>query len=54
MFPLNRVTNSVKAAVDRYMRTKVPRIERCVFPVVIETDDGKTIECPEEWRATKK
>ena len=33
------------------MHTKVPRTERCVFPLSITTEDGKTIECPEEWRA---
>jgi len=53
VFPLNRVTNSVKDAVDRYMRTKVPRIQRCLFPMVIETEDGRNIECPEEWRTEK-
>lgn len=52
VFPLNRVTNSVKDAVHRYMCTRVQRIERYAFPLSIETEDGKTIECPGEWRAS--
>jgi hypothetical protein len=49
VFPLNRVNNSVKDVVHRYMRTKIARIERHRFPDVIETADGTIIQCPDAW-----
>ena len=49
IFPLNRVNEALKKEVHRYMRTKVERLERHVFPESIPVPGGEAIACPASW-----